>query len=108
MGVKGGGRRRGTPNARTEDLLAKIRRIGFDPFMEAVKLIKKPGNKMSDYEKATICLALAKFVYPTRKAIEAPAQAQTPTDVTYVAEWGSRHEPSDRNEEHERDDGSDE
>lgn len=103
MGKRGPqkGSRHGRPNVRTEDLILRIRAMGFDPIDEAIKLLRVPRDKskLRDIDRANICIALAKFIYPTRKAIEAPPPAEPPTDVTYIAEWGNRHEPSDANDE---------
>lgn len=80
------------------DLIARIRALGWDPIEETIKIIRT-NKTMKPAVKAKLCLTLAEFMYPRRKAIETPPEKEQATDVTYVAEWGNRHEPSDANDD---------
>lgn len=82
---KTGGRKKGTPNKRTELFQQLIAQLNFDPTVELVKELKKPLiakslNKIFDKDKAKILMALHEYLYPRRKAIEEAAPPPVPED----------------------------
>jgi hypothetical protein len=86
------------PSKYVEELQARFRAIDFDPVDVAVELIRC-SVEMSDMEKASICMKLAEFVYPKRKALEiVPASKDIPMEIEYVADWGNRAEVSDEHD----------
>lgn len=78
---KNSGRKPGTPNKRTWDLIRTLEKGGFDP---AAKLLALTLEAEQSYQKQKFgdngpsylatasknCIELMKFVYPTRKAVD--------------------------------------
>lgn len=76
-GFKAGGRTKGTPNKKTQNLKELIEEnySGFDPIIELIAISKR-GNVPIDL-KVSILKDVAQYVYPRRKAIEADITAET-------------------------------
>jgi hypothetical protein len=73
---KTGGRVRGTPNKKTEDLARKLRRLGCDPIEGLAKIALDPETKT---ELRFRCFSeLAQYIYPKRKAIEIKQSEHVP------------------------------
>ena len=97
---KTGGRSKGVVNKKTQDLLARLDGMGFDPIDKAIEIIR--GKGLDAAEKVNACLRLAEFFYPKKKAVEVSndnAKDVQQVDKVYVSEWGSRKEVSDAKEE---------
>lgn len=66
---EGAGRKKGTPNRRTEALMDKCERLNIDPFEGLLRL--------TDHNDPTIALSAYKevcqYIYPKRKALEITA-----------------------------------
>ena len=65
---KTGGRKPGSANRRTTELLEGFRQAGFDPATELGKFLKDPT--VSADVKATLWPAVLRFIYPERRAID--------------------------------------
>ncbi len=87
MGVRHGGRQKGTPNKRSQDAIELMRSLNFDPLAAMVEIAQDPTN--SPELRGRMCAELARFAYPTLKAVEHttlveheadPAAAQAATD----------------------------
>lgn len=63
----GSGRKLGTPNKNTMDLMAKCEEMGVDVFAELLKYLIHPCDEVIRLKAIDIA---AKYLYPTRKAIE--------------------------------------
>lgn len=66
-GIKTGGRQKGTPNKRTQELLDKLRELNFDPLENLVVIAN--DETTSTELKVKINIELLNYVYPKRKAI---------------------------------------
>jgi hypothetical protein len=66
-GIKTGGRQKGTPNKRTQELLDKLRELNFDPLENLVVIAN--DETTSTELKVKIDIELLNYVYPKRKAI---------------------------------------
>ena len=98
-GEKTGGRKKGVPNKRSNDLAVKFDELNFDPIAFAIKLINGKGLRAS--EKLNGAIRLAEFIHAKRKALEvAPDKLDDQAvEKVFKAEWGSRKEASDAKEE---------
>lgn len=97
---KTGGRKKGTPNKRTFDLMETLRRLDCDPIESLariangeplrclVHLDKENGQFVSDEieptfeQRLTAMKELAQYVYPKRKAIEGGPEGSQPVKMT--------------------------
>ncbi len=70
-GTKTGGRAKGIPNKKTNDLIELINQEyeGFNPIIELIKLSKK--KDIEDSLRASILKDVASYIYPKRKSIDA-------------------------------------
>lgn len=73
---KTGGRKKGTPNARTFDLRATLDQWGIEPLDE----ILKASTALPERDKIKIYLEILPYLYPKRKPTEVPPM----TLVDYV------------------------
>lgn len=71
------GRKKGTPNKKTTELLAIFDSNNFCPAEEVVKLIKNKRADLLDKERADIFLRLMEFKFPKRKAVEHSGKIET-------------------------------
>lgn len=65
------GRRKGTPNKKTQNLMEILNSNGFDP---AQKLIDLYNRSLDENVQCAVLRELIKYVYPQRKAIEVSGQ----------------------------------
>lgn len=71
---KTSGRKKGTPNKKTQELLTVCEEMGFDPFRELLKKAQEGSEK---------CLIEAcSYLYPKRKAIEHSVDPNPYMDMT--------------------------
>jgi len=64
---EGAGRRAGTPNKKTQDLMEKCEEAGVDPFMGLLLLARdglEESTRLGAYKD------LCKYLYPQRRAVE--------------------------------------
>jgi len=85
---KTGGRKKGTPNAKTKELDARLETLGFDPLKELAELVQG-ANDLSTTDRAEICLELLQYIYPKRKALEVTPEPEPREDIVYVTRWGT-------------------
>ena len=85
---KTGGRKKGTPNAKTKELGARLESFGFDPLKELSELVQGV-NDLSAKDRAEICLDLLQYLYPKRKALEVTPEPEPQGDIVYVTSWGN-------------------
>ena len=71
-GAKTGGRQRGTPNKRTQDVIARLEALGCDPLEGMAKLAMDEGNAAE--LRGRMYAELAAYCYPKRKAIEVTSE----------------------------------
>jgi hypothetical protein len=64
---KAGGRQKGTPNKRTQDLMEKCVQFGVDPFEVLLDIAR---NSDKEENRAMAAKELCQYIYPKRKAIE--------------------------------------
>jgi hypothetical protein len=68
MGIRHGGRKRGTPNKRTQELSEKLAELGCDPAAGLAAIADDPKTpielRVSCYKE------LATYLYPKRKAVD--------------------------------------
>jgi len=68
FGIKTGGRTRGTPNRRTQDVQALLARIGCDPIEGMASIAMDRQNPVEI--RARMYAELAQYIAPKRKAIQ--------------------------------------
>ena len=68
QGKKTGGRTRGTPNRRTQEIIEKLEALGCDPVEGMAKLAADENN--SAELRGRMYAELAQYVAPKRKAVE--------------------------------------
>lgn len=66
-GERRGGRQKGTPNKLSQDIAAKLKRLGCDPITRMAKLAQTTPDEAI---QARLYTELAKYVYPQRKAVD--------------------------------------
>lgn len=66
--TKTGGRKKGTPNKRTQDVIERLEALGCDPIegMAKIAMDKKEPTEL----RAQMFKELAQYVAPKRKAVE--------------------------------------
>lgn len=65
-GVKNGGRLKGTPNKKTQQLDEKLEDLGFDVIAELHRLLPS----LDSVNRSKVLLNLLDYIYPRRKAID--------------------------------------
>ncbi len=75
-----GGRQKGAPNRRTFDAVAKLEALGFDP-LEAMAKVAMDSDTPLEI-RASLLKELAQYVYPKRKALDAPVLLEFEPDAT--------------------------
>ena len=87
--LKTGGRQRGTPNKKTQELERRLAEYGIDVIQRLAIILNMKGKKAPPaIDQAFILLRLCKFIYPERKAIDLDVSEEV-KDVIYKTEWGS-------------------
>jgi len=67
-GMKTGGRQKGTPNRRTQQLIERLEELDVDPVEGLAQILKEP-TVTADTRRA-IYLELLQYLFPKRKAVE--------------------------------------
>lgn len=82
-GTKTGGRVKGTPNKKTQDVIDKLKAMGCDP-IEGMANIAAQAYSEGDLPLAgNMYKELAQYVAPKRKAIEHSGSNDTPLDTMW-------------------------
>ncbi len=76
---KTGGRKKGTPNRVTQDVIKRLQELDFSPLDELVSLYRDPQATIDI--KVNIARDLAQYVYPKRKAIDHTSQGERLTVI---------------------------
>jgi hypothetical protein len=76
MGIRHGGRQAGTPNRRSQEAIAKLDELGFDPLVAMVEIALDPTNPPE--LRGRMAAELAGYCYPKLRASEHTADV----DVT--------------------------
>ena len=69
-GFKSGGRKKGTPNKRTQDVAEKLSALGVDPIESMARLAVQAEEKGDTVLAAKMYAELAPYFAPKRKATE--------------------------------------
>ena len=70
IGKKTGGRTRGTPNKRTQDVMEKLEQLGCDPIEGMARIARQAEEEGDKVLAARMYTELAPYIAPKRKAIE--------------------------------------
>lgn len=76
-GERRGGRQKGTPNKKTQNIIEKLAKLNYDPLESLARLAKdakKEGDKAMEFSCAR---ELAQYVAPKRKSVEMTAEVTT-------------------------------
>jgi len=81
QGFKAGGRKKGTPNKKTQNLMELIeeKHKGFDPVLEMINIYM--DNATPTDLKVNILKDITPYIYPKRKSIE--ADINTDANLSY-------------------------
>lgn len=79
---KTGGRTKGTPNKRTQDIQQRLEELGCDP-IEGMALIAMNVTYEPEL-RGRMFAELAQYVAPKRKALEIAAEVNTTTSVQHM------------------------
>jgi hypothetical protein len=90
MGIRHGGRQAGTPNRRSQEAIAKLDELGFDPLVAMVELALDPANPPE--LRGRMAAELAGYCYPKLRASEHTADIEVTTDGGAVDELRRRLE----------------
>lgn len=91
-GRKTGGRAKGTPNKKTQDLKAISERLKCDPF-EVLLLFAKGDHKALGYKRkqdispslrATCASDACQYLHPKRKSVDVNVQERGPVTINFV------------------------
>ena len=80
LGQKTGGRKKGTPNKRTQEIQTKLETLGCDPIERMARIATDEANPPELRLKAYS--DLAPYLYPKRKAVEQSGEISKP--VSFV------------------------
>jgi hypothetical protein len=75
LGLKTGGRKAGTPNKRTLDVIERLDELGCDPIEGMAKIALDPQNPIE--LRARMFSDLAQYVAPKRRAVDHSASDGT-------------------------------
>lgn len=75
LGLKTGGRKAGTPNKRTLDVIERLDELGCDPIEGLAKIALDPQNPIE--LRARMFSDLAQYVAPKRRAVDHSASDGT-------------------------------
>lgn len=97
-GCKTGGRKKGTPNKRTQELAAKMEALGCDP-IEGMATIALDMENPPEL-RGRMFSELAQYLFPKRKALEHSGEigrayvAQMPQPIDTSEEWQKQYAPT--------------
>jgi hypothetical protein len=77
MGIRHGGRQAGTPNRRSQEAIAKLDELGFDPLVAMVEIALDPTNPPE--LRGRMAAELAGYCYPKLRASEHTADIEVTT-----------------------------
>lgn len=85
--LEGAGRKKGTPNKRTEALFEKCERMGVDPFSALLEFVNHPDPMLRLAALKEIC----SYLYPKKKAIEV-TEKLNPQAILHLEEFSQMSE----------------
>lgn len=89
--VRAGGRKKGTPNKKTQELEARLAAQGIDVIERLAKILNMKGKTAPPpIDQAFILLRLCKFIFPERKAVDLDVSEEV-KDVIYRTQWGNQN-----------------
>lgn len=95
-GRKTGGRKKGTPNKRNQEIQAKLDALGCDPVEGMARIAMDENNEVS--LRGRMFAELAQYVLPKRKAVEVSGQMEhsyvmrAPQPHQTADEWAQQHQ----------------
>lgn len=91
--IKTGGRSKGTPNKKTQDIIDKLAGLDCDPIEGMAKIAKEAMNNNDLALAGNMYKELAQYVAPKRKAIEVSGDPENPLNVNnkWEIEFVSSH-----------------
>ena len=98
VGRKTGGRQKGTPNRRTQEIIEKLDTLGCDPIEGMARIAMDESNTVE--LRGRMYAELAHYVFPKRKAIEHSGDigrqyvARMPEVAESAEEWERRNKPT--------------
>lgn len=69
---KSGGRQKGQPNRKTQELIDRAEEMGLDIFEEMLKSLQMEQDNKARFDMAK---EIAQYLYPKRKALEVTGEA---------------------------------
>ena len=84
-GYRYGGRQKGTPNRKTQEVAEKLQALGCDPIEGMARLAMDPTVDVAI--RAQMLKELAQYLYPKRKALEVSGDPDTPLQHRCVIDW---------------------
>jgi hypothetical protein len=79
LGKRTGGRKAGTPNRRTQELVLRLEALGVDPVLGLAEIAKDPTVSVD--LRARVLTDLMQYVWPKRKVLDVSADAQQPISI---------------------------
>ena len=67
MGIRHGGRAKGTPNRKTQSLMQICEEMGLEPFVEMILAMQQVHEPKERFRMAA---EICQYLYPKRKAVE--------------------------------------
>jgi len=77
--VKTGGRKKGTPNKRTKEIIDKLDDLGCDPIIGMAKIAMDETQDIA--LRGNMFKELAQYIAPKRKAIEHSSDVENPMQI---------------------------
>lgn len=89
LGKKTGGRKKGTPNKKSQALMDRLKSLGCDP-IEDMALVAKEAKTEGDWNLLlSASKELAQYVYPKRKAVEVTGEDGGPIQTQPIGIVGA-------------------
>lgn len=98
-GERRGGRKKGTPNKITLNIIKALEDVELDP----ITLLKKSVSRLTANQKAQVALELAQYVFPKRKAVDAAGDATDEMNLTVKVKWADETDASENTNAHAQD-----
>ena len=76
---KAGGRQKGTPNKKSQDLIQRCEDFGFDPFEALLSMARDSEDELLRFNAVK---ELCQYLFPKRKALEVSGPGESGIKVT--------------------------
>ena len=83
-GEKTGGRKKGSPNKRTQSLIEKLEAANYCPVEDLLNIIRT--EQLEPMDRANIDMKLMEYLYPKRKAVEITEHNQFDGPLKFVVQ----------------------